>query len=359
MPQRVVRVGLVGFGWFGRLHAQAWQNVRDAELVGLCDLDPIALGLNPAGPASGSAAAPQDTFHRDLGGRVEQVPDDVLRVTRLADLLSAGIDVLDVVTSEPAHVDCVQAGLDAGVDVIVEKPLALELEQAEKLYHQAVRGPAHLYVAQVLRFDRRHLALAEAVRQDELRHLSLQRNFQAAAHRVYGRVHPVHNAAIHDLDLAVWLAGRAPKRVTAYASHFFERPTPDCIDLVLEWDDGLRAIVQNSWHIAQSCPYGFEFQCAVQARDATYILRSEPVLTTWSNTEGVTHPELFLWPFYAGARHGALQEELQHFADCSRDRRDSERVPLLDAMATMATCDAALRSLESGSPEGVTAVTPP
>jgi predicted dehydrogenase len=347
---RKLRVGLVGYGWFGRIHAQAWNSVRDAEIVGICDLDPAALEHGQGGDDAPKAQA---SFHRDLCGDAEQTLGDVVRTDRLSDLFELGIDLLDVVTTESAHFDCVRAGLEAGVHVVVEKPLALELAEARTLYRLAQESAGHLYVAQVLRFDRRHIALADALRGDELRHLSLQRNFQSVAHGVYGRVHPVHNAAIHDLDLAVWFAGGPPRRVTAYGSHFFERSAPDCIDLILEWDSGLRAVVQNSWHIAQTCPYGFEFACLAQARDATHILRSEPVLTTWSNTAGVSHPEMFFWPFYAGARSGALVEELQHFADCALAGRASDRVPLTDVMGTMATCDAALRSLATGAPADV------
>lgn len=343
--QTPVRVGVVGLGWFGRTHLDAWASVRGATVVGVCDRDPDAL--------RGDINHAQQDFHSDAGGgQVSTTAPAVAQHASLDALLDSGIDLLDVVVTEDQHEACVRTALEAGVDVVVEKPLALDATAATELIRTADRLGRHIYVGQVLRFDPRHVALAELVRGSELRHLSLTRNFQTSAHGVYGRTHPVLNAAVHDIDLAVWLVGRAPDRVAAYASHFLERIHPDVVDLVLEWEGGVRAVVQNSWHLPPTCPFGFTFDCTVQAVDGTYIVRSEPVVQAWS-AEGVTSPELFFWPRYAGARRGALVEQLQHFADCAAGHRPSHRVPLTDVVAVMNTCQAAMEALSTGQSQPV------
>ncbi|WP_084470239.1 Gfo/Idh/MocA family protein [Amycolatopsis benzoatilytica] len=338
-----VRVGVIGLGWFGRVHVDAWASVRGADLVGVCDRDPSAF-------APDSAAA-QAEFHADAGADgTPSIPADVQRHGSVDDLLASGIDLLDVVVTEDEHANCARAALESGVDVVVEKPLALTLNEAAELVALAERQGRRIYVGQVLRFDPRHIALAEAVHGKTLRHLSLSRHFQTSAHDVYGRAHPVLNAAVHDIDLAIWLAGRAPDRVSAFASHFLDRPNPDCLDLVLEWNDGLRAVVQNSWHLAPTCPYGFVFDCTVHAVEGTYMVRNEPVVQEWSATT-VTAPELFFWPRYAGARRGALVAELQYVADCVTRGVPSDRVPLRDALQVMSTCQAAMDALKTGRPQ--------
>ncbi|MGH3939531.1 MAG: Gfo/Idh/MocA family protein [Pseudonocardiaceae bacterium] len=338
-----VRVGVVGLGWFGRVHIDAWGSVRDADLVGVCDRDPSAF-------ASDSTAA-QAEFHVDAGADgTLSLPTDVQRHGSVEDLLASGIDLLDVVVTEDQHANCARAALTSGVDVVVEKPLALTLQEAAELVALAEQHDRRIYVGQVLRFDPRHIALAESVRCKTLRHLSLSRHFQTSAHDVYGRAHPILNAAVHDIDLAIWLAGRAPDRVSAFASHFLDRPNPDCLDLVLEWNGGLRAVIQNSWHLAPTCPYGFVFDCTVHAVEGTYIVRNEPVVQEWSTTT-VTAPELFFWPRYAGQRRGALVAELQHVADCVNRGVPSNRVPLGDALQVMSTCQAAMDALSTGQPQ--------
>jgi predicted dehydrogenase len=138
--------------------------------------------------------------------------------------------------------------------------------------------------------------------------------------------------------------------VTAYASHFLRRPHPDTLDLVLEWDSGLRAVIQNSWHLAPTCPYGFVFDCTVHAVEGTYVVRNEPILQEWSKT-AVSAPELFLWPRYGGDRQGALVAELQHVTDRVARHAPSERLPLTDALQVMSTCQAALDALTTGQPQ--------
>jgi predicted dehydrogenase len=270
----------------------------------------------------------------------------------VASLLAAGVDLLDVVVTEDQHQSCVRAGLSAGADIVVEKPLALDLDAAVGLVQLADRLGRRIYVGQVLRFDPRHVALAEMVYGRRLYHLSMARHFQTVAHDVYGRVHPVLNAAVHDIDLAVWLTGRAPDWITAFASHHLNRAHPDAVDLVLEWTGGPRAVIQNTWHLAASCPYGFTFDCTIHTDGGTYTARNEPVLQEWT-TDRVTAPELFFWPRHAGARGGALVAELQHFAECAAAGKASSRVPLSDVLAVMSTCQAAMNAVETGSPEPV------
>jgi predicted dehydrogenase len=338
-----VRVGVVGLGWFGRIHLDAWASVAGAEVVGVCDRDPLAF-------ADGSGAA-QSTFHVDAGGGVGVgLPAHVARHTSLDALLASGIDLLDVVVTEEEHARCVRAAFAAGADVVVEKPVATSLDEVVELVHLAETGGRQLHAAQILRFDPRYAALAEQVRGATLRHLSFSRHFQRSAHDVYGRAHPVLNAAVHDIDVAVWLVGRAPDTVTAYGSHFLHRPAPDCIDLILEWDGGLRAVIQNSWHLAPTCPFGFVFDCAVHAVEGTWTIRNEPVVQEWSSS-AVSAPELFFWPRYGGARHGALVAELQHVTACVAAGEPTPRVPLTEVLQVASACRAAIDALATGQPQ--------
>ncbi|WP_394620173.1 Gfo/Idh/MocA family protein [Lentzea sp. JNUCC 0626] len=341
MSSGPLRVGVVGLGWFGRIHLDAWASVRGAEVVAVCDRDPSV--FDTAGHA-------QADFHADAGEADSAVPEGVRRYASVEEMLASGIDLLDVVVTEEQHEPCVRAGLTAGVDVVVEKPLATTWQACADLVELAGTLGRNLYVGQVLRFDSRHVALAELVRGNQLRHMSFSRHFQTRAHDVYGRAHPVLNASVHDIDLAVWFAGSAPDRVFAHASHWLGRETPDAVDLVLEWEGGLRAVVQNSWHLAETCPYGFVFDTVVHAVEGTYTLRSEPVVQQWS-AAGVSAPELFFWPRYAGARHGALVAQLQHFADRSAAGEPSERVLLDHVLDVMATCEAAITAIGTGRAE--------
>lgn len=331
---RRARVGQVGFGWFGRIHAETWLSLPGAELVALCDSDPGRL-------QGGGSADAQSDFHVESSESMTAIPASVHRYTDLDAMLASGIDVLDVVVDEAAHAEVVRRGLEAGVHVIVEKPAALSAAEVADLIALADARGVHLYAGHLLRFDTRNAVLGERVVGATLRHLSMQRNFQKSAHQVYGRVHPVFGAMVHDIDLALWYTGRRPVAVTAFDSHFLGAATPDVLDVVLHWEDGLRAVLQNSWHVAPSCPYGFEFECKVQADGATYVVRNEPDVQVW-DASTVTSPEVHFWPATHGVRAGALRAELEHFAQCAVAGVPSDRVPLEHVLWCAEVADAVL-----------------
>ncbi len=122
-----IRVGVIGVGHVGQHHARIYRELRGVELAGVADIDPEALRA-----VRGLLQVP--TFHdyRELFDRVD------------------GVSV-----SVPTHLhapiarDC----LERGVDVLVEKPLAETLEEAEELTDLAKRRDRILQVGHVERFN--------------------------------------------------------------------------------------------------------------------------------------------------------------------------------------------------------------
>ena len=95
-----MKIGVVGFGAWGKFHARGWGQVPGAELVGI-----MAHGDGSA--AEAAAEFPAVAVHRDL-----------------RPLLNSGVDVVDIAAPNYLHADLVVAALEAGKHVVVEKPLA-------------------------------------------------------------------------------------------------------------------------------------------------------------------------------------------------------------------------------------------
>jgi predicted dehydrogenase len=123
MPGDRARIGLVGAGWWtSRLHVPALRANPDAELVGVCDRD--------EGRAREAAA---------LFG----VPHPVTSIEALLDL---EVDAVLVATPHDQHFAPASAALAAGVDVMIEKPMTLDPQEAWSLVRQARTSGAHLHV---------------------------------------------------------------------------------------------------------------------------------------------------------------------------------------------------------------------
>ena len=100
-----MRFGLVGYGAFGRLHAQSISRVEGAALVAIC-------ARSDAAVAEAAADFPGVTIHRDYRALVAD----------------ASVDVVDVVTPNHTHAEIAVAALEAGKDVLIEKPMATTAE---------------------------------------------------------------------------------------------------------------------------------------------------------------------------------------------------------------------------------------
>ncbi len=133
-----IGVGIVGLGGMGALHARS---VRDlgATVVAGADLVPEQ----------------RDRFAEEFGARTYETHDDLLE--------DAAVDAVIVTTPNRFHEPIAVAALEAGRDVLVEKPLAHTLESAERIAEAAVRadgicmvGFHNRHAASMAMFDEQH-----------------------------------------------------------------------------------------------------------------------------------------------------------------------------------------------------------
>jgi len=126
-----VRIGLVGYGLWGVHHARAIENTAGAQLV--------AVAARSADSLAKAAAA-----HPGIG-----TYDDYRRLVTLAE-----VDLVDITVPNHLHYEVAKAALEAGKHVLVEKPMALRVEQADELVELARRSGRLLAVNQEMRLSR-------------------------------------------------------------------------------------------------------------------------------------------------------------------------------------------------------------
>lgn len=107
MPNKI-RVGIAGAGFIGAVHAHAYQYIPDVEIVGIAD--PISEKAEPLAKETNSRA------FRDY-----------------EELLRAGIDVMNVCLPPAPHKDAAVAAAQAGTHVLMEKPIARTIAEADEM----------------------------------------------------------------------------------------------------------------------------------------------------------------------------------------------------------------------------------
>lgn len=190
--QKPVRCGVLGVGWMGSIRVEHLAALPEAELVACADPDPAAR---------------------------ERVPADVPVLPGLDQLLACDLDALLVCTPDGLHVEAVLRGLDAGLDVLCEKPLAATLADARTLADAAATASGRLVVGHSLRAEPRYRALRARVASGQLGppvHLASRRAWPLAeGRRQAGATTLARYLSVHEVDVLAWVAGAPIVRVHA------------------------------------------------------------------------------------------------------------------------------------------------
>lgn len=176
-----LRVAAIGVGSLGRHHARNYAELAAegrVELVGVCDLS------EDNGRAIAEAHA--SAFYGDWRELLDKV------------------DAVSIATPTETHCEIACAFLERGVHVLVEKPIAMTLAEADKMIAAAATSGARLMVGQLERFNPAMIALKPYVTQPlyfEIHRVSPFPNRSLD-------VDVVLDVMIHDLDAVQWLVGR-------------------------------------------------------------------------------------------------------------------------------------------------------
>jgi len=203
-----IRTGVVGVGHLGYHHARNYAALDDVVLVGVVDTD-----------AERGRKASED-FHTGYFPSVEA-------------LLEAGVDAVSVVVPTTAHRAVTLASLEAGVDVLVEKPIAESGDAAEAMVAAARAGDRILQVGHIERFNGAVVALFEAFSAPKF--IECHRLSPYACRG--DDVSVVLDLMIHDLDIALALDGTPVVRVDGVGVPVFS-PTEDIANARLRFASG-------------------------------------------------------------------------------------------------------------------------
>ncbi len=177
-----LRVAAIGVGSLGRHHGRNYAELAAAgrvEMIGVCDSN-----AETAGEIAAANKCSSFTDWHELIGKV---------------------DVVSIATPTETHCEIACAFLDAGVHVLVEKPIAPTLEEADRMIAASARSGAKLMVGQLERFNPAMVALRPHV----------TRPLYFEIHRVSPfpnrslDVDVVLDVMIHDLDAIQWLVGES------------------------------------------------------------------------------------------------------------------------------------------------------
>ena len=227
---RVMRIGIVGAGTMGQVHAQAWLEAG-AQVV----------AVHSASLESALGLAAQ------YGARV---------CSSLAELLEH-VDVVDLCVPTHLHHAMTLEAASAGKHVVCEKPMALEIGEARAMIEVCEQVGVRLFIAHVVRFFPQYRAARDAVQSGQIGSLGVMRlkrtAYQPQVSGENGFLDSTKSGGmvldlmVHDFDYARWIGGPVA-RVFAKSARASRTDSPTDYALVtLEFESGAMAQIEGGW----------------------------------------------------------------------------------------------------------------
>ena len=216
-----MKVALIGSGYWGKNFVRVL--AEHGVLACICDSDPEAVAAIAAKAAVPLVASPTEVLADDKIGAVV------------------------IATPAATHFPLVRQALAAGKHVLVEKPLALELEDARLLAELAQTQDRVLMVGHLLQYHNAFLRLSEMVSAGELGRLSYIYSNRLNLGKLRREENVLWSFAPHDISMILSLAAEMPERVSALGHCYLHEKIADITITHLDFASGLRAHVFVSW----------------------------------------------------------------------------------------------------------------
>jgi predicted dehydrogenase len=219
----VVRVGVLGCGYWGSKHTRVLQGLPQVAEVSVIDASPERLAL----------------VRRDY---------PALRTFRSLDAAMDHVDAVVVATPPRSHAPLALELLEAGKHVLVEKPMATSVADAERMIAAAERAGRVLMVGHTFEFHSAVWRLKEAISSGELGDVYYVDTARLNLGLYQSDVNVLWDLAPHDISILNHILGSAPTAVQAWGARHAHAVLEDVAYLRLHYADvGVTTQVHVSW----------------------------------------------------------------------------------------------------------------
>ena len=316
-------IGLAGLGYWGK---NILRNLYEMGVLRTaCDADLPAI----------------DTYRQKY--------PDIDYTSSFSDLL-ADREIKGIVLATPAvtHYELVKRSLEAGKDVLVEKPLALTVPEGERLVEIADANGRILMVGHILQYHPAVKTLKSLIASGGLGKIQYIYSNRLNIGKLRTEENILWSFAPHDISLILDILGKDPTSVTAMGGYYLNKDIADTTITTMEFGDGVIGHIFVSWlH-----PY----------KEQKLIVVGSKAMVVFDD---VSTEKLLIYPHEIEWREGKipiaqkadcqtvpiesgepLRNELDHFVECVESRRK----PLTDGvegLRVLKVLDAAEKSLQS------------
>ena len=329
----MLSVAILGAGFMGSTHARAYHALPGVEVAAIY------------APSSERAAPLATELHTRW-------------TADLAALLAdATVDAVDICLPTLQHRQATEAALDAGKHILLEKPIALDLEDADALVARAAASDRVVMIAHVLRFWPEYVEMQRQVATGELGRprsgFASRRQPFPAWSALFARSDLTGGAVvdmmIHDFDALNWVFG-LPRAVTARGARNPRSGGFDQVQVLIDYEAGASALVDGGMMLPESYPFSSRLEILCERGALEYQFRAGGRSVEMGG--GVN--DLMLFPADGDPTRLTLEQadpyaaEVAYFVECVRANQPATRATPVDARRALGVALAARDSLEQG-----------
>ncbi len=337
--KEIVNLALIGAGLWGKKHLEIYKKHPRANVVAICDLN----------EERAKVLAKQHSISHSYG--------DVKTMFKK----HPEIDGVSIVTPDHLHRAPALEALQAGKHILIEKPLASTLEDAEAIVKAAESSGCKLMVEFNSRWALPFFHLKQAFSQGEIG--TPIHGFARYSNKISVPTEMLswagHSSVLLFvgcliIDVARWILEDEVKRVYAVSRKKVlcnkGINTPDFFQSILEFQKGTVLVLENSWVLPKGTPVNSDIKFELVGTKGGYKLdlKQHGAITKYTS-DGIDYPEIFAFGNIMDEEVGSVDRCIKSFVDCIIS--DSE--PIVngyDGLAVNRVIDAIYKSINNGKP---------
>jgi len=300
-----IGIGVIGVGAWGQFHARTYAEHPSVELIAVADVN-----VKRAKEIAKTYGAKK--YFADYR--------DLLRDPR--------VEAVSVAVPDPYHKEPCLAAAEAGKHILVEKPLATTLEDAEAIVRAAEKAKVKLMVDFHNRWNPPFVVAKNIIDKDEIGNLlyvNLRLNDAISVPmkmlKWASKSSVVWFLGSHAADITRWLMKDEPATVTSFArSKVLVRKgidTPDLFHSVIEYRRGGLSAIENQWILPETFPSLYDFNAELVGTKGTlFIDTSQNRCIQKFAGRKCEYPDVLAVPIIHGRLTGFAKEAISHFVDC-------------------------------------------
>lgn len=328
-----VRIGIVGCGYWGPKLARNFHELQETELAWACD------------------------FRQDRLDHLKGLYPQLQTTQDVATLLASDVDAIVIATPVNTHHPLALAALQAGKHVLIEKPLAGNISQAEEIVAQGERAGRVVMVGHTFEYNPAVETIREIIAGGELGDVYYINSTRVNLGLFQPDINVMWDLAPHDISLLMFALGMAPTEVSARGAAYV-RPQSglhEVVYLTLHFPKDVLADIRVSW--LDPCKIR---RCTIVGSKKMLVyddIADEKILLYDKGVDVPRYSDTFE-EFHLSYRTGEgepypvpwaepLKGECRHFAECIVTGKQP-RSNGLDGLRVVKVLDTAQRSLVNG-----------